>query len=132
MAEENELLPPVTLENLKERHGVGAEAIFNEIKARGGFGDIPVGYIGGLDINGVTDKDGNPDPALRDELRGIAENGLPSADTQTKSGGLVTGKSGDTQGIKAGTIGGAKIDSRQADSASGVGKSPVGKPGNQG
>jgi hypothetical protein len=40
----------VTVESLRAKHGDKAEAVFREICDKGGYGNIPPNYSGGLDI----------------------------------------------------------------------------------
>lgn len=45
----------VTVESLRKIHGDKAESVYREICDKGGFGDVPTDYSGGLDVRGMID-----------------------------------------------------------------------------
>lgn len=47
----------VTVESLRKQHGDKAPEVFREIARKGGFGDVPISYEGGLDVRSVLEPD---------------------------------------------------------------------------
>lgn len=86
----------VTKESLEAKHGAKAGEVFREIARLGGYGDVPVNSVGGLDVFSALDpsntvlSDGTKDKIA--ELAGVKRK---DADKLFASGDVIT-----SEGIK--------------------------------
>lgn len=63
----------VTVESLKKQHGDKAAEVYKEIADKGGFGDVPMSYEGGLDVAGVlTDANTSLSSSEKDRIAELA------------------------------------------------------------
>jgi hypothetical protein len=80
----------VTLESLREKHGDKAESVFREIADKGGYGNVPTNYVGGLDIFSVIDPTNETiSDQVKNDIAKLAGVSRKDADTMVETGKVI-------------------------------------------
>ncbi len=80
----------VTIESLREKHGDKAESIFREIADKGGYGNVPSSYVGGLDIFSVLDPTNETIPdQVKNDIATLAGVTRKAADKMVDTGKVI-------------------------------------------
>lgn len=81
----------VTVESLRAKHGDKAERVFQEIADLGGYGNVPGGYVGGLDIFSTLEPGNDTIPnATKNKIAALAGVKRKDADELFDSGTVIT------------------------------------------